>query len=1270
MLNRKVKKLIRDPKLFFSDMVNKQKKKINIIQPKEYNGNYQYTVVSAVYNVGRYLDEYFNSIIKQRLDFKKHIHLILVDDGSTDNSAEIIKRWLKKFPKNITYIYKENGGQASARNLGIQFVKTDWVTYLDPDDFIDPHYFISIDNFLKLNNKKPIDLISCNLISYFDDLKIYKDVHPLKYRYLNGDTISPVNSLGKQLQLSAATAFFKTSIITKNKINFDPRLKPSFEDAHFVSNYFIYIQDSNAAFLKSAKYFYRKRSDGSSTLDNAWKHPGLYDAVLEYGCLDILKKYHSQNVEIPKFIKFTILYHLIWFIKAIVNNPQKIYFLNEDQKSTFTKLIKEIFEYIDNKTILEFGLAGCWFYHKVGMLACFKQTDPDFQIVYIESYDPIKKLIELKYFSRKDELENITENGQEIYPYYIKSVKHEFISEEFVKEKRIWIPIQTAANFNIKIGNSTTLITLSGQQYKAGIKTDKIIEIFKNHAPKYESSAEYANSWLFMDRDVQADDNAEHLYEYVQKNHPENEIFFALTRNSHDWNRLKLKGFNLVEYGSDKHELILKSCSKLISSHADKYVTNYLGARMLSGRHFVFLQHGVIHNDLSDWLNQKENIDLFVTSSPAEYNAISGDNTHYKFTKKNVKLTGLPRFDKFHNAPSSSEKTLLIMPTWRANAVGKASGNGYLRDYLDDFMETKYAQHWYSFLHSDTLKEFSKKYKFKIIFFPHVNIAPYLKLFAVPEYIDVYRHTDMTIQELFIKSTMMVTDYSSVAFDMAALGKQTLYYQFDREEFFSGGHTLKKGYFDHYKHGFGPVVEDEQSLFVNLEKLLINNGLPDSLIQRRIDETFPVKDGRNCERVYQAICELDVSIPEKYYDLDILKKYALQASLNKNWNLASLRWKLFIELSDNITDGREKLYLSKAYRKSGKINHAIETIESINCDVLTGSNEYKVEYAYLLMCCNKWQDAFNVWEGIDALNKHHELSYFICLCESGDSRHIKLIDELTFTTSDNAYYIIARTYALISLKKWQEAIEYIIDRIDIFSEEELECLKPELIISRCYREFGCIEESSFYLEKYEKHSKNDISIKYELMRTAYKTEQWTTVITLFNNLDIGLDNFEPGLSLFYLKSLRNTGKYSLALEEFEKIPASRRNTLEYKVEIGEIYLSAKKWNSAAQTWLDLLNTCDFACYKLAVAYRMLGLIEEALEVITTSQVRMPVNMNEWLLRAELAYIAADWEEASNSWSSILRFYPENAPKECWERLSNARLMMAFSKLETASDTHY
>ena len=64
-----------------------------------------------------------------------------MDDGSKDNSKEIINKWIKKYPSNIFYIYKENGGQASARNLGLEYIKTEWVTFIDPDDFLDVNYF-------------------------------------------------------------------------------------------------------------------------------------------------------------------------------------------------------------------------------------------------------------------------------------------------------------------------------------------------------------------------------------------------------------------------------------------------------------------------------------------------------------------------------------------------------------------------------------------------------------------------------------------------------------------------------------------------------------------------------------------------------------------------------------------------------------------------------------------------------------------------------------------------------------------------------------------------------------------------------------------------------------------------------------------------------------------------------------------------------------------------------------------------------------------------
>lgn len=95
MFKGKLRKLIKKPGLFFSDMAANQLRKLGKVYVKKVEGHYQYTVVSAVYNVGRYLDDFFASIVRQKLNFKKHIHLVMVDDGSTDDSAFIIKKWQK-----------------------------------------------------------------------------------------------------------------------------------------------------------------------------------------------------------------------------------------------------------------------------------------------------------------------------------------------------------------------------------------------------------------------------------------------------------------------------------------------------------------------------------------------------------------------------------------------------------------------------------------------------------------------------------------------------------------------------------------------------------------------------------------------------------------------------------------------------------------------------------------------------------------------------------------------------------------------------------------------------------------------------------------------------------------------------------------------------------------------------------------------------------------------------------------------------------------------
>ncbi|HGG0923194.1 TPA: CDP-glycerol:glycerophosphate glycerophosphotransferase [Campylobacter coli] len=841
---RKLQKLKRNPKLFFKDAIEKRFLSLNNTYkkylPKKNKAFTQYTIISAVYNVEKYLDDYFKSIINQRLDFKKNIFMILVDDGSTDNSAQIIKKYQKKYPKNIVYLYKENGGQASARNLGLKYMQENdyqipWVTFTDPDDFLDRNYFYEVDKFLATHKANDICMIGCNVIFYYEKQKIHKDNHPLNFKFKSGVQVKENYNLDSFIQLSAASCFMNIGYL--DKLLFDEKLKPNFEDAKFINEYLLDNINLKSAFLPTVKYFYRKREDGNSTLDNSNKYSDLYLLVSRRGCLKLLQENKFYDI----FIQNVCLYHFFWQIKTLVNSPEKLSFMSESEKQRYLELLDQNFSYIDKNTIMEFNLAGCWFFHKVGILNCFKNEKPPFQIAYIEDYDPYKEQILLTYYTGDDEdIESILVDGEEVYADYKKIVKYDFLDRAFCYQKRLWVHIPKNAKDKLEM-------FINDEQSMIG-KYDEYFLNIKNIRQEFQKRLPKSNIWLLMDRDYEADDNAEHLYRYIMQNHPEQKIVFALRKESLDWERLEKEGFNLVEFGSLEFERIIKKASKVISSHADGYLTRYITSK----QQFIFLQHGVIKNDLSKWLNSKK-IDLFITSTKAEYDSIANDYNHYKFGKKEVVLTGLARHDALLKNNQCNARQIVIMPTWRANIVGVALGSSK-RGLQSDFTQSEYFKKWNLLLNSNILQKLCEKYDYTVVFNPHRNIIPYLKEFNIPSYIKIASQNE-SLQKLFCNSSLMITDYSSVAFEMAYLNKPVIYYQFDHEEFFSS-HTLQKGYFDYEKDGFGPVVENEENLLKQLENLLQNDCNPFGIYKDNIDLTFAFKDGKCCERIYKILRQI------------------------------------------------------------------------------------------------------------------------------------------------------------------------------------------------------------------------------------------------------------------------------------------------------------------------------------------------------------------------------------------------------------------------------
>lgn len=123
------------------------------------------STIIPFYNAEKYLAETIESVIEQSIGFEENMELILVDDGSTDNSYNVCKEYEEKY-NNIRCFHKENGGVAEAKNYGLKIAKGEYVNFLDSDDKLSKDALKNMYNFLE-KNKDEIDMVAMPVV-YFE----------------------------------------------------------------------------------------------------------------------------------------------------------------------------------------------------------------------------------------------------------------------------------------------------------------------------------------------------------------------------------------------------------------------------------------------------------------------------------------------------------------------------------------------------------------------------------------------------------------------------------------------------------------------------------------------------------------------------------------------------------------------------------------------------------------------------------------------------------------------------------------------------------------------------------------------------------------------------------------------------------------------------------------------------------------------------------------------------------------------------------------------
>ena len=137
------------------------------------------SVIVPFYNVEKYIDRCLNSLVNQTLE---DIEIIIVNDGSKDNSETIAKEYSSKYKDKIIYLEKENGGLSDARNYAIPYATGEYIAFLDSDDYVEVNMY---EQMYEKAKKENADIVECDFLWEYPNEKIeskgkiYKDKHDI-----------------------------------------------------------------------------------------------------------------------------------------------------------------------------------------------------------------------------------------------------------------------------------------------------------------------------------------------------------------------------------------------------------------------------------------------------------------------------------------------------------------------------------------------------------------------------------------------------------------------------------------------------------------------------------------------------------------------------------------------------------------------------------------------------------------------------------------------------------------------------------------------------------------------------------------------------------------------------------------------------------------------------------------------------------------------------------------------------------------------------------
>lgn len=159
------------------------------------------SIILPIYNVDKYLSKCLDSILAQTY---RDLEIILIDDGSTDDSAKICDEYAKH-DKRIVVKHQKNGGVSAARNAGLELATSEFITFIDPDDYVDENH---IETLVEVQKRDNSDVVICA----YNDIRLQNDL------VFGTEALRRLLVLQRDLDILIWNKLYRASLFKNNKI--------------------------------------------------------------------------------------------------------------------------------------------------------------------------------------------------------------------------------------------------------------------------------------------------------------------------------------------------------------------------------------------------------------------------------------------------------------------------------------------------------------------------------------------------------------------------------------------------------------------------------------------------------------------------------------------------------------------------------------------------------------------------------------------------------------------------------------------------------------------------------------------------------------------------------------------------------------------------------------------------------------------------------------------------------------------------------------------